>query len=177
MKLHTSLPLIAFTLLLILLAIGLTHDPRKVPSPLIGKPAPTFSLPQLQVIDTQWSSDAFTGKVWILNVWASWCGSCRAEHRVLEEMQRTLQVPIVGVNYKDENYKAKQWLKELGNPYAITVVDQDGRTGIDWGVYAVPETYVIDKQGLIRYKHTGPIDYADIAGIFIKLIKELEQES
>jgi cytochrome c biogenesis protein CcmG/thiol:disulfide interchange protein DsbE len=128
-----------------------------VPSPLIGKPAPVFSLPRLDDPARQFSTAELKGRVWLLNVWASWCVSCREEHPLLVEFAKTSTVPIVGLDYKDGNEDGKAWLARLGNPYTLAVVDADGRVGIDYGVYGVPETYVIDKNGVIRLKHTGPI--------------------
>jgi cytochrome c biogenesis protein CcmG/thiol:disulfide interchange protein DsbE len=150
-------PLALFIGLVIFLAIGLTRDPRDVPSPLVGKPAPAFTLPRLDDSAQKFSSADMKGRVWLLNVWASWCVSCREEHPVLVEFARTGAVPIVGLDYKDGSEDGKTWLARFGNPYTLAVVDADGRVGIDYGVYGVPETYVIDQAGIIRMKHTGPI--------------------
>ncbi|TAJ23010.1 MAG: DsbE family thiol:disulfide interchange protein [Rugosibacter sp.] len=169
------LPLAAFAVLVGFLAMGLMHDPREVPSPLIGKPAPAFTLPQLHDATKNFSVVDMKGRVWLLNVWASWCVSCREEHPVLVELAKTGSVPVIGLDYKDQVADGKQWLEKLGNPYILSVVDSDGRVGIDYGVYGVPETYVIDKQGIIRMKHTGPITPASLAQTILPLVKELSQ--
>jgi cytochrome c biogenesis protein CcmG/thiol:disulfide interchange protein DsbE len=157
------------------LAIGLTRDPRDVPSPLVGKPAPAFTLPQLHDAGKSFSAADMKGRVWLLNVWASWCVACREEHPVLVEFARTGQVPIIGLDYKDKVADARQWLDKLGNPYTLTAVDADGRVGIDYGVYGVPETYVIDKQGIIRMKHTGPITPESLNKKILPLVAELSR--
>jgi cytochrome c biogenesis protein CcmG/thiol:disulfide interchange protein DsbE len=169
------LPLAAFAVLVAFLAIGLTHDPRDVPSPLVGKPAPAFTLPQLHDAAKSFSAADMKGRVWLLNVWASWCVSCREEHPVLVEFAKTGQVPIIGLDYKDKVADARQWLDKLGNPYTLTAVDADGRVGIDYGVYGVPETYVIDKQGIIRIKHTGPITPESLNKKILPLVAELSR--
>ncbi len=169
------LPLAAFAVLIGFLAIGLTHDPRDVPSPLIGKPAPAFTLPQLHDPAKSFSAADMRGRVWLLNVWASWCVSCREEHPVLVDFAKTGRVPIIGLDYKDQAADGKQWLARLGNPYTLAVVDADGRVGIDYGVYGVPETYVIDKQGIIRMKHTGPITPESLAQKILPLVAELSR--
>ncbi len=172
-----SLPLILFFLLVILLGVGLTLDPREVPSPYIGKAAPSFNLPKLYASADNISLDDMKGKVWLLNVWASWCGACRAEHQVINRLVKNHQIDIIGLNYKDGSNEAKQWLEELGNPYVSVAVDSDGRTGIDWGVYGVPETFVIDKKGFIRYKNIGPVTQQGINETILPLILQLEQEA
>jgi len=172
-----SLPLILFFLLVILLGVGLTLDPREVPSPYIGKAAPSFNLPKLYASTESISSEDMKGQVWLLNVWASWCRACRAEHQVINRLVKDHQVEIIGLNYKDGSDQAKQWLEELGNPYVSVAVDSDGRTGIDWGVYGVPETFVIDKQGIIRYKNIGPVYQRDIKETILPLIVQLQQEA
>ncbi|AJP47754.1 thiol:disulfide interchange protein [Rugosibacter aromaticivorans] len=169
------LPLAAFAVLVGFLAIGLTHDPRDVPSPLIGKPAPAFTLPQLHDVGKSFSAADMKGRVWLLNVWASWCVSCREEHPVLVDFAKTNRVPVIGLDYKDQVADAKQWLEKLGNPYTVVAVDADGRAGIDYGVYGVPETYVIDKQGIIRMKHTGPITPESLARKILPLVAELSR--
>jgi len=146
-----------FILLVGLLAVGLRLNPREVPSPLIGKPAPGFQLPLLNAPDKTFSQKDMLGKVWILNVWASWCPPCLVEHPVVSELARSGVVPVIGLNYKDAREDALPWLKRNGDPYQLTVFDEAGRIGIDYGVYGVPETYVIDQKGVIRYKHIGPL--------------------
>ena len=172
-----SLPLILFFLLVILLGVGLTLDPRKVPSPYIGKAAPSFNLPNLYASTESISPEDMKGKVWLLNVWASWCGACRAEHQVINRLVKNNQIEIIGLNYKDGSDEAKQWLEELGNPYVSVAVDREGRTGIDWGVYGVPETFVVDKQGIIRYKNIGPVYEQDVKETILPLVVQLQQEA
>ena len=148
-------PLALFLLLVGFFAVGLMRDPREVPSPFIGKPAPAFRLEQLHEPALAFTPEDMKGKVWMLNVWASWCVSCRVEHPLLVEMSKRNIVPIVGLNYKDQREAGVQWLTRFGNPYVLSAYDLDGRVGIDYGVYGVPETFVIDKQGVVRYKHIG----------------------
>lgn len=169
------IPLIVFFVLVIFLGIGLTLNPRDVPSPLKDKPAPAFTLPQLAAADKGFSPAELTGKVWLLNVWASWCASCRQEHPLLVQFAKAGMVPVIGLNYKDKPADAKKWLAELGDPYMLSVVDVDGRVGIDYGVYGVPETYVIDKAGIIRMKHTGPITPDSLQRRVLPLIAELSK--
>lgn len=157
MKKKALIPLGLFVVLVVFLAIGLTRDPHEVPSPLIGKAAPDFSAPRLHAPDQRFGAQQMLGKVWLLNVWASWCAACRQEHPLLVEVARRNIVPIVGLNYKDTRDAAQNWLQEIGNPYVLSAFDADGRVGIDYGVYGVPETFLIDQQGIIRYKHIGPI--------------------
>ena len=166
------LPL-AFIALIVLLAAGLRLNPREVPSPLIGKPAPAFELPLLAQPDKRFSQKDMLGKVWIMNVWASWCPPCLVEHPVVTRLAETGGVPIIGLNYKDAREDALPWLKRNGDPYQLSVQDAEGRIAIDYGVYGVPETYVIDRQGIIRYKHIGPLT-PEIAWTKIEpLVKEL----
>lgn len=166
--------IIAFFALIALLAIGLTRNPREVPSPLIGKPAPAFDLPRLGQ-EARFSPAEMRGKVWLLNVWASWCVSCRDEHPVLIDFARTKRAPLVGLNYKDPRDDALKWLARYGDPYDFSAVDSDGRIGIDYGVYGVPETYVIDRAGVIRYKQIGPVTPEVLAQKIVPLIGKLEQ--
>jgi cytochrome c biogenesis protein CcmG/thiol:disulfide interchange protein DsbE len=140
-----------------LLAFGLRLDPREVPSPLIGRPAPAFELPLLQQPDKSFSQKDMLGTVWVMNVWASWCPPCLVEHPVVSELARSGIAPVVGLNYKDAREDALPWLKRNGDPFQVTVYDAAGRIAIDYGVYGVPETYVIDRNGIIRYKHIGPL--------------------
>ncbi len=171
------IPLFAFMVLAAFLLVGLTLNPRQVPSPLIDKPAPKFRLNQLHEPDRIMSSDDNLGKVWMLNVWASWCVACRDEHPLLVQLAKSGIVPIYGLNYKDERSTALQWLKRYGDPYAISIVDTDGKVGIDYGVYGVPETYVIDKNGIIRHKQIGPVTVESLERTIIPLIKELQQQA
>ena len=157
-SLKALVPLVLFLGLVALLFYGLGTDPRKVPSPLVGKPAPEFSLPALLDPDRTVSSADLAGKVTLLNVWFSSCVSCRAEHRELMRIAREGGVQIVGLNWKDDKGAAIQMLRQFGNPYSLIAVDEAGRVGIDWGVYGAPETFVVDPEGIIRYKQIGPID-------------------
>lgn len=170
------LPLIAFVVLVVFLGIGLTKDPRKLPSTFIGKTAPAFSLPQLYDLDKRFSPKDMLGKVWVLNVWASWCVSCRAEHHVLNNMIKNNKVNLIGLNYKDAVTDARDWLGRYGNPYQLSASDVEGLIGIEWGVYGVPETFVMDKKGIVRLKHTGPVTDKDVADEIIPMIKQLEKE-
>ncbi len=166
-------PLGIFVVLIAFLLVGLTLNPREVPSPLIGKPAPAFRLAQLNNEAMTITPEELRGKVWLLNVWASWCVTCRQEHPLLVELARQNVVAIVGLNYKDERDKGIAWLQELGDPYLVSAYDRDGNVGIDWGVYGVPETFVIDKAGIIRHKITGALTPTNIRDEIIPLIKEL----
>jgi cytochrome c biogenesis protein CcmG/thiol:disulfide interchange protein DsbE len=168
------LPLGLFLVLVVFLGIGLTLNPREVPSPFIGKPAPDFTLPQLDNPGQSLRPADFRGQVALVNVWASWCVSCRQEHAVLLELARRNLVPIYGLDYKDEREAALLWLRQLGNPYTASAFDQDGRAGIDWGVYGVPETFVLDREGIVRYKHTGPITREDLERTLLPLIRSLQ---
>jgi cytochrome c biogenesis protein CcmG/thiol:disulfide interchange protein DsbE len=169
------LPLGIFIVLVAFLAIGLNRDPREVPSPLVGKPAPAFSLPQLHKPESSFAPKDMQGKVWLLNVWASWCVSCRQEHPILVELAKSGIVPIYGLNYKDQRADALKWLQQFGDPYALSIVDAEGRVGIDYGVYGVPETYVIDKAGVIRYKQIGPVTQDVLEKTILPLVKELQK--
>lgn len=175
-SLRFLLPLGVFAALVILLGIGLKLDPREVPSPLIGKAAPHFVLPRLHDPRQTFSESDMRGKVWLLNVWASWCVSCRDEHRELIALAQTGAVPIVGLNYKDEREAGIAWLARLGNPYYLSAYDVDGRVGIDYGVYGVPETYLIDKRGVIRYKRIGVVTPAVVKEKILPLVAALERE-
>ena len=168
-----AIPLGIFVLMAALLGYGLTLDPKKVPSPLIDKPAPGFVLSRLHQPEIQMSKDDFLGQVWVLNVWASWCVSCRAEHVVITRLAEMNLSPIVGLNYKDQPEDAKRWLQQLGDPYAVSLMDQDGRVGIDWGVYGVPETFIIGEDGLIKYKHIGPVTNESLETKIIPILKQL----
>ena len=150
-------PLAAFIALAVLLARGLSLNPREVPSPLVGKPAPAFTLPRLDDGAARVKREDFLGRAWVLNVWASWCGPCREEHPLWVDFARRSKVPIVGLNYKDQRGNAQPWLRQLGDPYLMSLYDGDGKVAIDWGVYGVPETFVIDREGTVRFKHVGPV--------------------
>lgn len=171
-----ALPLGIFVVLVTFLGVGLKLDPREVPSPLVGKPAPDFVLPRLHDLDREIALRDMQGKVWLLNVWASWCVACRQEHPLMVELARSGEVEIVGLNYKDEVDVALQWLARYGDPYTVSAFDQEGRVGIDWGVYGVPETFVIDPQGVVRYKHIGPVDPEVLNQTILPLVRELRGE-
>jgi len=177
MRLRFILPLMAFLVMVVFLGIGLKLDPHEVPSPLINKPAPAFTLPQLHEPQKTFSPADMKGKVWLLNVWASWCVSCRQEHVYLTEFARDGSINLMGLNYKDEPAAAMQWLERLGNPYKISISDIDGMAGLDWGVYGVPETFIIDKKGIVRHKQTGPVDPTILQTIIMPLIEQLKRES
>ncbi len=169
------IPLAIFLVLVGFLAVGLTLDPREVPSPLVGKPAPAFDVPQLAAPDKRFAPKDMLGKVWLLNVWASWCVSCRQEHPLLVELARSGLVPVVGLDYKDQREDGLRWLRQHGDPYLLSGFDADGRVGIDYGVYGVPETYVIDKAGVIRYKQIGPVTPEALEKKILPKVKELLQ--
>ena len=171
------IPLGIFVVVVGFLAVGLTLNPRELPSPLVGKPAPDFSLPQLYDQEKIFSPKEMKGKVWLLNVWASWCAACKEEHPVLIHLAQSGVVPIYGMDYKDKREEALAWLKEQGgNPYVVVAVDESGRVGIDYGVYGVPETYVIDKAGVIRYKQIGPLREDTVQGKILPLVRELQAQ-
>lgn len=195
MKAKFLVPLFLFLGLAGFLAFGLTLDPREVPSPLIDKPAPAFRLARLDDPAQQFALEDMRGKVWLLNVWASWCVACRQEHPVLVDMARRDLVPVVGLNYKEVRgdgqldvrgmaldaetalavERARDWLGEHGNPYQLSVLDIDGRVGIDFGVYGVPETFLIDGNGKIRYKHIGPITPENLQKVILPKIEEVRR--
>jgi cytochrome c biogenesis protein CcmG, thiol:disulfide interchange protein DsbE len=157
LKLKFVVPLLLFVALGIFLFVGLFRDPRYVPSPLIGKPAPEFTLPSLQDANYPVSSKELLGQPWVLNVWGTWCSGCRQEHETLLAIARQKAVPLVGLNWKDDNQAAQRWLQQLGNPYAVVAEDREGRTAIDWGVYGAPETFLIGPDGTVLYKHIAPM--------------------
>ncbi len=187
-------PLAGFIALVILLGVGLNLNPRDVPSPLVGKPAANFSLPVLGA-DRKFGPEEMKGKVWLLNVWSSWCVSCRVEHPILVDLGKKGIVPVVGLNYKEvrgdgetdisktdaatedrlARERASKWLRQHGDPYVLSVLDLDGRVGIDYGVYGVPETYLIDKAGIIRMKHTGPVTPDDLTKKILPMVAELNK--
>jgi len=175
MKAKFLVPLLLFFALVGFLAVGLKLDPHEVPSPLINKPSPAFKVPQLAQPEAMFSPEDVKGKVWILNVWASWCVACREEHPVLVELGRSQVAPLIGLDYKDKRQDALGLLKRQGDPYVLSAVDEDGRVGIDYGVYGVPETYVIDKQGIIRYKQIGPITRETLEKTIYPLVEKLKK--
>ena len=169
------LPLAIFVGLLWFLYTGLSLNPREIPSALINKPTPGFELAQLHSPDKKFGNTDMKGKVWLLNVWGSWCVSCRYEHPFLNQLAKEQVVPIIGLNWKDKPEDAKAWLAKFGDPYMVSVSDLDGRTAIDFGVYGAPETFVIDATGMIRYKHTGPIDATVLREKLLPVIRELKK--
>ncbi|NBW77956.1 MAG: DsbE family thiol:disulfide interchange protein [Betaproteobacteria bacterium] len=193
MKAKYLLPLAVFLVLVGFLAAGLKLNPREVPSPLIGRAAPAFTAPYLidpAVIDLavkpnaearkdlapmEFTPQELMGKVWVMNVWASWCAPCREEHPLLLALQRQQVAPMVGLNYKDQAAQALSLLQRYGNPYSVSITDTDGRIGMDYGVYGVPETYVVDKQGVIRLKHIGALTADDVQRKLLPLIAELNK--
>jgi cytochrome c biogenesis protein CcmG/thiol:disulfide interchange protein DsbE len=156
--------------------VGLKLDPHEVPSPLINKPAPLFEQKLMTDSNQTFSVEKMRGQVWLLNVWASWCTACRQEHPLLMKMSQAIGVPLVGLDYKDTDTEGMSVLTQFGNPYSMLIADIEGRIGIDYGVYGVPETYIIDKAGIIRYKHTGPITEEVLFNTFMPLIKGLDNE-
>ena len=168
-----AIPLGIFVLIVGLLAYGLQLDPKKVPSPLIGKPAPAFSLAKLDAPQQFLAQNDLLGQVWVLNVWASWCVSCRAEHVIITRLSALNLAPVIGLNYKDEPDAARRWLQQFGDPYTTSIMDADGRVGIDWGVYGVPETFIIGKDGLIKYKHIGPVTMESLKAEVLPVLHEL----
>jgi cytochrome c biogenesis protein CcmG/thiol:disulfide interchange protein DsbE len=169
------LPLCLFLILSVFLAAGLRLDPQYVPSPLIGKPAPHFALTELQEPARTFSPGDLRGKVWLLNVWASWCVSCRVEHELLAALSRAGVVPIYGLAYKDTRRNSLAFLRSFGDPYVLSIEDPDGRVGIDYGVYGVPETYLIDKAGVIRFKQIGPLTLDVVEEIIVPMVSRLSQ--
>ncbi|CAM5421421.1 DsbE family thiol:disulfide interchange protein [Thauera mechernichensis] len=195
MKAKFLVPLLLFFALAAFLGFGLTLNPREVPSPLIGKPAPEFTLARLDQPEQRFALEEMRGEVWLLNVWASWCVACREEHPVLVRMAQQKLVPIVGLNYKEVRgdgalnvrgmaldtetdlaiQRARRWLTDHGDPYVLSVLNIDGRVGIDFGVYGVPETFLIDREGKIRYKHIGPITPEVLKQVLLPKIEEVRR--
>jgi cytochrome c biogenesis protein CcmG/thiol:disulfide interchange protein DsbE len=172
--LRFALPLLVFGLLAGVLARGLDRDPHAVPSPLIGQRAPDFDLPRLDDAGQRVRRDDLRGKAWVLNVWASWCVACREEHALLLDLSRRSAAPIIGLDYRDARPAAQDWLRRLGDPYQATLFDGTGTAGIDWGVYGVPETFVIDRDGVVRDKLTGPLTRTAIETRILPLLKALD---
>ena len=168
------LPIAFFALLATGFYAGLGIDSKVLPSALIDQPAPQFALPPLNEGEPGFASADLQGRVSLVNTFASWCAPCRAEHRVLTALAATKRVPIYGIDYKDKREAARAWIAELGNPYTRIGTD-DGRVGIDWGVYGVPETFIVDRAGRIRYKHVGPLTEADVTRTILPLIAQLEK--
>lgn len=172
-----ALPVIGFIGIAAFLLVGLFRDPQLIPSPLIDKPAPAFSLPLLPTrerpAEGRLASDDLAGKPYVLNVWASWCAPCLQEHPLFVDLARLKLIPLVGIGYKDDPVQAKNWLTRHGNPFDVVAADRDGRVAIDWGVYGVPETFVVDAAGKIRYKHVGPLTAEIVERQLLPLIRQL----
>lgn len=177
MRWRLVVPVVVVLVLIVLLGYGLTRNPSELPSALIGKSAPAFDLPTLDAERDRITDAALKGNVSLVNVWASWCVACRAEHELITEISRRTGVPVMGLNYKDTREGALRWLGRYGNPFAVVAFDQSGQVGIDWGVAAVPETFVVDDQGMIRYKVVGPISRTEMNDTLIPLLKQLQQAS
>ena len=171
--LRYAAPIIIFGLMVLVFWLGLGKDPTVVPSPLVGKAAPAFSMPLLDAPEQQLTDSELRGKVWLLNVWATWCAGCRQEHDTLLQIAAAGGVPIYGLNWKDDTAKAKLWLEQLGDPYVATGVDADGRVAIDWGVYGAPETFLIGPDGKVLHKHIAPITWEIFARDFLPLIEQV----
>ncbi|TPW11672.1 MAG: hypothetical protein FD130_1932 [Halothiobacillaceae bacterium] len=169
-------PMVVFIVLTGFLYVGLGLNPREVPSPLVNKAAPAFDLPQLEKPTERFSPEQVKGQVWLLNVWASWCPSCRDEHPLLVQLAKMDEVPIYGLNYKDQREDGIAMLRQLGNPYVLSAFDLDGRVGIDYGVYGAPETFIIDKQGVIRHKVIGPVTPSRLQGCVLPVVRALKQD-
>jgi len=167
------IPMGIFLVLVLFLGAGLKLDPKEVPSPLIGKPAPAFALARLDDPAQTIRRDDLLGQVWMLNVWASWCVACREEHPLLVEFAKSKMLPIYGLNYKDQRAAGQKWLADFGNPYTASLTDLDGRVGIDYGVYGVPETFIIDRQGVVRFKQIGPLTPEVIRTKIEPLVRQL----
>jgi cytochrome c biogenesis protein CcmG/thiol:disulfide interchange protein DsbE len=167
-------PLLLFIGIAWFLLKGLSRDPREIPSPLIGKPAPAVSVPVLGAPDKQWSPEQMKGQVWLLNVWGSWCSGCKVEHPLLNDLSRQGVAPIVGLAWKDKPEASLEWIAKLGNPYQVNAMDLEGKAAIDWGVYGAPETFVIDKAGIIRDKHIGPLTPDVLSQRLVPLIRKLQ---
>lgn len=173
MNIRLLWPLGLFLILLVFLVIGLQRDPREIPSPLIGKEAPVFQLSRLSETSQFFAPKDMLGKVWLLNVWASWCAACRAEHSLWFQVSKQ-GIPVVGLNYKDEQEQGLFWLRQWGDPYFVSIRDPEGAVGMEYGVYGVPETFVIDQLGIIRYKHIGPMTQAVLNNMIFPLIEKLQ---
>lgn len=169
------LPLCVFVVLAGFLAAGLRLDPRHIPSPLVGRPAPHFELTQLHDPGQTFAPGDLLGQVWLLNVWASWCVSCRDEHALLTALSRAGVVPIYGLAYKDGRERSLAFLRSFGDPYVLSVEDPGGRVGIDYGVYGVPETYLIDKAGVIRFKRIGPLTIEVVEKTVVPMVAQLSR--
>ena len=174
-----ALPVLAFVAVAAFLLVGLFREPQKIPSPLIDKPAPAFDLPLLPTREAaaegRFASSQLAGKPYVLNVWASWCAPCLQEHPLFVDLAKQKRITLIGIDYKDDPTQARNWLARHGNPYDVVAADRDGRVAIEWGVYGVPETFVVDAQGKIRYKHIGPLSAEALQQTILPLVRRLEQ--
>lgn len=168
-------PLIIFIAIFFLLWSALRLHPTQIPSPLINQHAPIFQLPLLTTPQKTVTQQVFLGHVTLLNVWASWCSNCADEHTVLMLIAKNPMIQLIGLDYKDDAHDAIQWLNQLGNPYRLIMADANGLSAIDWGVYGTPESFIIDQQGIIRYKHIGPLTLGDWQQTLLPLIQHLNQ--
>ncbi len=175
-RLLLFLPLMAFVILGLFLWKGLSLDPKKLPSALIDKPVPAFELPWLERPGQRLTQEVFKGQVSLLNVWATWCPSCRTEHPFLMELAHDRNIPIYGIDYKDEAEAANQWFEDLGNPYVANIFDEQGSLGLNLGVYGAPETYIVDKNGIIRYRHVGPLNDAIWKSSLLPIFQQLAEQ-
>lgn len=175
MRARSLLPLGVFLLLALLLQAGLRLDPREIPSPLVGKPVPPFRLSLLGQTGRTFSPENAKGEAWLLNVWASWCSACLQEHPLLMELAESGELAIYGLGYKDRAEDARRWLERHGDPYTLALLDPDGRAGIDLGVYGVPESYLIDPDGVIRHKHIGPLTPEVVDETILPIVREMRR--
>jgi cytochrome c biogenesis protein CcmG/thiol:disulfide interchange protein DsbE len=169
------IPLVIFALLIAVFVVGLGRDPSQLPSPLLEKPAPQFDLPSLLDPEQRVTTQDFNGEVALVNVWATWCVGCRQEHNFLLQLAKADVLPIYGLNWRDNGPEARRWIQQLGDPYVATAYDQDGRVGIDWGVYGAPETFLIAADGTVLYKQLGPLSWGLWEENFVPLLEAQEQ--
>ena len=166
-----AIPIVVFLLLVVVFSFGLFNDPRELPSPFLGEPAPAFEVASLTEPERIVGSADYAGKMALVNVWATWCGGCRQEHGFLMQLARSGAIPIYGINWRDSRPEALGWLQQLGDPYEFSAFDADGRVGIDWGVYGAPETFLISADGIVLHKHLGPLNAAIWQEDFVPLIE------
>jgi len=152
--------LVAFVIMIGIFALGLDRDPSKLPSPLIDKPAPEYELPRVRDPMSTTGSADYEGQLVLVNIWATWCVGCRQEHEFLVDLAARQEIPVYGIDWRDQRDEALKWLERLGDPYVASAYDEDGRVGIDWGVYGAPETFLVSTSGSVLYKHIGPLDEA-----------------
>lgn len=172
------IPLLAFAALALLLGVGVMmnsgKDTSAIPSPLVGKPAPDFALPVLDEPDRIITRDDLLGEPYLLNVWGSWCPACRDEHPVITELAESGRLRVIGYDYKDEADDARRWLQQFGNPYALVITDVEGRAALDWGIYGAPESFLVDAQGVIRWKFVGPLTPEVVQTQLLPALESLE---